>query len=78
MRSTRRLSRVLWLLQHLQRHQRVTVTDACRDLGISERTYRRDIALLRASGVILHGFSRPEGGMQYLGFEPSAGPVAAA
>lgn len=40
-----------WLAERLREHEVVTITDAAHQLGVSEMTVRRDLALLEQQGV---------------------------
>ena len=52
-----------WLLNHLQLSQRVSLTEAATELGVSEMTVRRDLDVLERTG----GIRRVRGGAVYTG-----------
>jgi DeoR family fructose operon transcriptional repressor len=55
--------RIAWLSDHLGRHERVSIAEASRRLGVSEMTVRRDLAELEEQGIA----RRVRGGARALG-----------
>ena len=48
-----RLVRVIWLTALFARHEPVTIAEYRRRFGVSVRSFRRDVALLRQAGFYL-------------------------
>lgn len=68
------VSVMLALAFRIRECKQYTLADAQREFGISERTYRRHLARMRAAGIILHcpniGSRGPRGMVQYIAFDP--------
>jgi len=48
-----RIVRLVWLTARFTRHEQVTIDDYRRRFGVSLRSFRRDIALLREAGLYI-------------------------
>ena len=48
-----RIVRLVWLTARFTRHEPVTLADYQRRFGVSLRSFRRDIALLREAGLYI-------------------------
>lgn len=68
--TVNRTARCLWLAMYLQRFQRVRFEDYRLAFGMAMRTYRRDLATLRAAGLILDGNTNNMG-LRYITFDES-------
>ena len=66
------VNRLLWMTLYLQTHKEITYADARRHIGVSFRTYMRDIARLRSVGALLiseHAHRNGVGWVRYGGFD---------
>jgi hypothetical protein len=61
-----RIVRLVWLTARLTRQEAVTIADYRRRFGVSLRSFRRDIALLRQAGLYID--SPAHGGYRMLCF----------
>jgi predicted DNA-binding transcriptional regulator YafY len=64
-----RAVRLLWLLCFFQENKCAKADAAIREWGMSRRTFWRDVARLRAAGVILDPDRKDGGSLRYMGFD---------
>lgn len=70
-----RAGRLVSLLLLLQNGGRVTAAEMAARLGVSERTVLRDLQVLAASGLPVHGVRGPGGGFELDTFEQTVPPL---